>query len=337
MTFLREIFTSRFLHLTIGLVLFYGASQVITRTSRVEKIVDSLRWLAYTDYYARYSKSTKETLEAEFYRKKYEERLRRLTEDLFYFQDRGQLQDFLFRQGFVYEVSGDDEGLSHMLAPILESDSHVEVLSGKVDFDYLILGRKKIETWQEVRDGPWTGVFVSKGREGVYIHRDSLDQILRQYFNLLWAQEAQNPGDFSWPGWPLTYSLSRDLESVCENVFTHRYYRNKRIARDYFIEEGFDSFLPTLLAMADRMAADGETDFSSGTRYQRAYLTGLYREPTYTMFALLGDQATRHNPWTARLHQEFDRRLDLKRPDRISLGDISTAAREIFEKLEYSQ
>ncbi len=337
MRFVSSIVKSRFLHLTIGLFLLYGLSMGVTHTTPFDRILDSLAWRAHVDYFARETTSPEEDLEAEFLREKYEERLASLTQNRFDYQELEQLQDFLFRRGFVYEVWEDDEGFSYLLAPILENGSHVVEVPEKVDFDYYVLGDKKIAPWQEYRNGNWPVFFVSEGEQGVYLHRDSIEQILEQYFNFLWAMDAQDPRDFRWQEWPLTYSLYRDLDTICEDVFTDRLYRSKRVARAYFIEEGFDLFLPTMLAMAARMVADGTSDLSSTYRYERAYLTGLYLEPNYTMLSMLGYQSEGPNPPTRRLWREFNRRLDLRSPDSITLNEISRVAQDIMMKLEYSQ
>ncbi len=337
MRFVRSIVTSRFSHLTIGLLLLYGLSLAVTHTSRFEKILDSLMWRAYADYFARDAKSPEGDLEAEFLRQKYEERLVSLTQNLFDYRELGQLQDFLFDRGFAYEVWEKDGGVSYLLAPILESGSHVDEVPEKVDFDYYVLGDKKIASWKEYRSGLWPSVLVSEGEQGVYIHRDSIEHILQQYFNFLWAMDARGPGDFRWPEWPLTYSLHRDLEGVCESFFTDRHYRSKRLARAYFVEEGFHIFMPTMLAMAARMVADRASDFSSTYRYERAYLTGLYLEPNYTMLAMLGSPLEGYDSPTRRLWREFSNRLDLRNPDSITRDEISRVAQQILVKLEYSE
>ncbi len=89
--------------------------------------------------------------------------------------------------------------------------------------------------------------------------------------------------------------------------------------------------------MAARMAADGTSDLSSTYRYERAYLTGLCLEPNYTMLSMLGYQSEGSNPPTRRLWREFNRRLDLRSPDSITLNEISRVAQDIMMKLEYSQ
>ncbi len=309
----------------------------VTHTTPLDRILDSLMWRAYVDYFARDTTSPEEDLEAEFLKEKYEERLATLTRNRLDYQELGQLQSFLFHRGFAYEVWEEDGGFSHLLAPILENGSHVEEVPEKVNFDYYVLGDKKIAPWQEYRNKNWPIFFVSEGEQGVYLHRDSIEQILDQYFNFLWAMNAKHPGDFRWEEWPLTYSLYLDLDGVCEDVFIYRHYRSKRVARAYFIEEGFDLFLPTMLAMAGRMVADRTSDFSSTYRYQRAYLTGLYLEPNYTMLSLLGCSSEGSNCPTRRLWREFNRRLDLRSPDSITLDEISRVAQDIMMKLEYSQ
>jgi len=332
MKLVRKIAVSRYTHLCMGLILIYGLSLAVTYTSRFEKILDSLRWYAYADYFARDSCSTTEALVCEFYKERYKERLSSLTAGLFDYQDHKQLQAFLLVKGFVYEVWQENDGGSYLLAPILERGEHIAAVPEKVAFDYYILGSKKIAPWPEHRFGHRAGAFVSAGEEGVYIHRDNLDHVLRTYFDILWDSEVRLARDFEWNS--LTCSLHRDLRSVCEDVLTYRHYRSKTAARDYFVEEGFNVFMPTMLAMGARMVVDRNSQLSSAYRYQRAYLTGLYLEPNYTMVSLLGYQSAEHNQPAIELWKEFNRRLNMAYPDGITLDQISEAAREIFERLE---
>ena len=320
------------MHLCMGLIVIYGLSLAVTYTSRFEKILNSLQWYAYADYFARDSCSTTEALACEFYKERYEKRLSSLTAELFDYQDYKQLQAFLLVKGFVYEVWQENDGVSYLLAPVLDRGDHIAASPEKVAFDYYILGTKKIAPYSEHRFGHRAGAFVSAGEERVYIHRDSLDHILRTYFDILWDSGVRRARDFEWNS--LTCSLHRDLRSVCEDVLTYRHYRSKVVARDYFVEEGFNVFMPTMLAMAARMTADRNSRLSSAYRYQRAYLTGLYLEPNYTMVSLLGYQSTEHNEPASELWKEFTRRLNMACPDGITLNQISEAAREIFEKLE---
>jgi hypothetical protein len=333
---LKTIFASRYVHLTLGLFVLYGVASALTHTDRSEKIVDCLMWRAYADYLARDSESSIEALEHQFFKERYEERVEALTRDVSDGQDASGIQTYLLRSGLVYEVWPETEGTSYLLAPIIERGYYKREIPERVAFYYCILGDKRIMPWQEHKDGLEARAFVTVLDRDVYIHMDSLDYILERYFNLLWASDARHPEDLRSSEWDLTSSLSRDLQSVCEDVFIYRHYRNRKIAREYFVEEGFTVFLPMMLVMAARMVADRNAPFSPEYRYQRAYLTGLYLEPSYTMLSLLDYPSKETNPAAAELWNQFSWRLYICNPNEITLDRISETARQIFEELEDS-
>lgn len=332
---LRKIAVSKYVHLSAGLLVLYGLSLAVTYTTPSEKILDYLLRYCYADYSARSSKASRKTMEWEYYRERYEERLSILTRDLFDYRDRNQLQAYLSPEELVYDVWQEKDGPSYLLAPLVAKGHYRGEVPEKVAFDYCILGDKWIVPWQKYKAGQAAMIFVSAVNNNTYIHKDSLDYIVRDYFEALWASDARDPPDFCWDGWDLTYSLSRDLQDICENVFIYGHYRSEEFAQEYFVEEGFNVFLPTMLAMAARMVVDVNSPFSVEDKYQRVYLTGLYLEPNYTLLSLLEEQSA-HNPSAKKLYEEFGKRLDMKNLDRITLDEISEVAGEIFEELEDS-
>jgi hypothetical protein len=92
--FLKRIFSSRYAHLFIGLLVLYGVSWLITYTSHFEKIMDTLKKYCYADYEVRTSLFQRDILEADFYREKYKERLSSLTRGLFDYRDKKEVQAF---------------------------------------------------------------------------------------------------------------------------------------------------------------------------------------------------------------------------------------------------
>ena len=336
---LRRIVASRYAHLCMGLLVLYGLSWSITYTSRFEKILNNLRWYCTADYAVRSSESPTSNLKEEFARDKFKERLSSLTAGLFDYSDKYALQAYFLSGGFVYDVWQEDEGASHLLAEVIGRGHHDAEMPERVSFEYFILSDKKVAPFREYQLGPWARVFVSAGEVGIYIHRDAIDFILHEYFESLWMSEPQSSEDFYWG--PLTYSLYRDLHPLCEEAFVRQLYgSNKKLARKYFVEQGLEVFLPTMLAMATRMAADQRSPFSPAYRYQRAYLAGLSLEPNYTMMTLLElyswERYSQHNPWARELSNKFHKKLGMTYPDKVTLDHISWAAGEILEELDDS-
>lgn len=332
---LRTIVASRYVHLCIGLFALYGVSWSITHTSHFEKVMDTLKWYCYADYQARISLNSKEVQEAEFYREKYRERLISLAEGFFDYQDKKETQNFFLSKGFLYDAWIEKNRHSYILARVIEKGYHKAEIPEEVTFDYFILGDKKIVTFPEYKEGYWAMDFVSAGEKGIYIHRDSLEPLLRWYFESLWIIKPREPNHFYNDA--LTYSLYRDLQGACEDIFIKRLYTTKQIAQDYFIKEGFNKFLPTLLAMGARMAADQDSNFPPDHQYLRTWLTGLSLNPNHTMlYVLKTNKPDSRNPQVRKGWEDLHQRLNITYPDQITLEQISKAAQEILDGLENS-
>jgi len=338
---LKKIIPSKHAHLCFGLFAFYGISLLITHTSHFEKIVYGLKGYCYSDYKVRNSLFSEERMEAEFYREKYKERLSSLAEGFFDYRDKKEVQAFFMSKGLLYDEWREKSRNSYLLAQVIEKGRRKAVVPKEVIFDYLILGDKKIVPSFEYKEGQWARVFVSAGERATYIHKDSIDYLLSWYFDSLWESDTRSPKGFyiEWKGLknPLTYSLYRDLREICEDIFEKRLYRNKKKAKQYFMEEGFKVFLPTMLAMGARMAADQDSNFQSDYQYLRACLTGLSLNPNYTMAYLLkGSSSNSYNPLVRKGWEEFRQRLDITDSDEITLDQISKVSQEIFEKVKNS-
>ncbi len=333
MRLLRKILSTKRSHLCLGLLVLYGLTHAVAHTSRFERIVHNLKRYCHLDYWITESKSSGERVEGELYRAKYEEQLSGVTRGLFDYREKNEIQAYFLQRGFLYDVWESEEGRSYLLAPIIAKGHHsVEGLG--VTFEYYVLGDKKIIPWAQYKTEHRASVLASAGDRGVYIFRDSLDYLLRRYFNALWALGARSPEDFRWDEWYLTYSLCRDLEQPLEDVFTYRHYRDKQLARDYFVEQSFQVFLPTLLTMGAKVVAEHNNSLSAERRYERAYLTGLYIEPNRTMVTLLWYLSGEDNPSATKLWEAFRNRLDIDHPNRITLDQISEAAAEILKEFE---
>lgn len=328
---LKAIVASRHAHLCVALFVLYGISSAATYTTRYEKILDSFKWYCISDYSVRASMFSDELLEADFYREKFKKRLDFLTAGLFDYRDRSQVKKFFLSKGLLYEEWQEGAWRSYLLAEVVSKGSHKAEIPEEVNFNYTILGKKKIMPFSEFKYGSDAGPFVSPGEGMFYIHRDSLDHILREYFNNLWDSEVRDARDFHWD--ELTYFLYRDVQTICEDIFIKRLYLNKEYAKKYFVEEGLKLYLPTMLVMAARMVADQNSKLKPSEKYQRALLTGLGIEPNHAMLYLICN-----NPSLWKLRNELNRRLDFghypNHPDQISLDQISRAAREIFERME---
>ena len=332
---LRTIVASRYAHLFIGLLALYGLSWTITHTSHFEKVMDSLMWYCYADYEVRKPLFPEEVWKVEFYREKYKERLSSLAEGFFDYRDKKEVQDFFMSKGFLYDVWGEKNHNSYILARVIEKGYQKTEFPENVAFDYFILGDKKIVPFPEYENGPWARGFVSAGEKGIYVHRDSLEPLLRWYFESLWITEPRAPEHFY--NDPLTYSLYRDLQGVCEDIFIKKLYMTKQHAQDLFTKEGFNVFLPTLLAMGARMAADQDSNFPPDYQYLRACLTGLSLNPNHTMFYMLKTSIPdSNNPRVTKGWKDLRQQLDITYLDQITLEQISKVAQEILERMEES-
>ena len=333
--FLKQVFSSRFAHLFMGLLVLYGVSSLITYTSHFEKVVDTLERYCYAEYEVRTSLFQGDILEANFYKEKYQERLSSLTEGLLDYRDKKEVRAFFMSKGLLYDVWLERNRHSCLLVQVIEKGNHKAEVPEEVAFDYFILGNKKIVPYHEYEKGESARVFASTGEKSIYIYRDSLEPLLSWYFESLWITQPRESRHFYEDS--LTYSLYRDLQGVCEDIFVKRLYLSKQKAKDYFIEEGFKAFLPTMLAMGGRMVADQDSNFSSDYQYLRACLTGLSLNPNHTMFYLLKTSSPNsYNPLVRKGWEDLRRRLDVTYPDEITLDQISKAAQDILKRLEDS-
>jgi hypothetical protein len=338
---LSKIIPSKHAHLCFGLFALYGISLLITQTSHFEKIVDGLKGYCYSDYKVRNSLLSEERMEGEFYREKYEERLSSLADGFFDYRDKKGVQAFFMSKGLLYDEWQEKNQNSYLLAQVIEKGRRKAEVPEEVIFDYLILGKKKIIPFSEYDEGREGRVFVSAGERVAYIHRDSIDYHLRWYFDSLWESDTRTPRGFytEWKGRkdPLTYFLYRDLQEICEYIFQKRPYGNKKEAKQYFVEEGMKIYLPTMLTMGARMAADQDSNFQSAHRYLRACLTGLSLNPNHTMFYILKTSSLNsYNPLVRKGWEELRQRVDVTFPDEITLDKISKVSQEIFEKVKNS-
>jgi hypothetical protein len=332
---LSKIIPSKHAHLCFGLFALYGISLLITHTSHFEKIVDGLKGYCYSDYKVRNSLFSEERMEGEFYREKYEERLSSLAEGFFDYRDKKEVQAFFMSKGLLYDEWQEKNQNSYLLAQVIEKGRRKAEIPEEVVFHYFILGKKKIIPFSEYNEGREGRVFVSAGEKEVYIHKDSLEPLLLWYFESLWVSKPKEPNHFY--NGTLTYSLYRDLQDICNHIFIKRFYLNKQNAQGYFVEEAFKVFLPTMLAMGARMAADQDSNFQSDHQYLRACLTGLSLNPNHTMFYILKTSSLNsYNPLVRKGWKELRQRVDVTFPDEITLDKISKVSQEIFEKVKNS-
>jgi hypothetical protein len=337
--FLKRLISSKYIHLCLGATLLYGISWAVTQPTLEEKILDSLRKYCIADYWVRESIFSEERMEGEFYRERYRERLESLTAGLFDYRDRTQIQAFFLPRGFLYEAWEEGGNRSYLLAEIVGRGRREKEFPERVAFDYLILGKKRVKPFMEFKHGNQAGRLVSAGDEMIYLHRDRIDSLLWWYFDSLWETEPQKPDHYYrvWKGEkdPLTYFLYQDLRGVCEDVFVKRLWGKKRGARDYFVEQGFNLFLPSLLAMAARMAGDKGLRLHPEERYLRSLLSGLSEYPTYTLFYIMSQSRPYSNkPSVKKIWKETNSRLNLSSPERISLVQISQVSRELLQRME---
>jgi hypothetical protein len=338
---IKTVLSSKRVHLCLGLLALYGISWAVTHTTRLEKIVDTFKNYSEYDHKARVSKEPYKTEEYKFLREKYKDRLISLSEGLFDYQDRKQTQAFFLSHDFLYEVSEGSSGNSYLLARVIEKGHHEAEVPERVSFDYYVLGEKEIVPFEEYRDGKNRRNFVSAGDEAIYIHEDSLKEVIGRYFESLWSQwdrdslsdkEIRERSEFYWDD--LSHCLSRDLQGVIDVAITMRIYERKGIIRDHFIEEGFKVFLPAMLAMGARLTADQELSLSSGHRYQRALLTGFSLKPNFTMVYLCKDDSLFS---VKKVWKELNGKLHMDDLEKIDLYKISRVAQEVLEKLKDSE
>lgn len=331
----KQIIFSRYTHLFFGLLALYGISSIITYTTPFDKIMENLKRYCYTGYGMKMPLFSQHIREIEYYREKYKEQLDALTNGVFNDDKKDEAQAYFMTKGFLYDAWEENENRSYLLAKIIEKGVHEGEIPEEVRFDYLILGEKKIVPFSEYVKGPGTGAFVSAGEKAIYLYKDSLEPLLRWYFESLWVTEPKE--SFHFFGDPLTYSLYRDLQGICEDIFIKRHYMNKRGAEETFVKEGFRVFLPTLLSMGARMAVDRNSDFPSDYQYLRACLTGLSLNPNHTMFYLLKtERLYTFSPMARKGWKAFSQRLDLTSLDKITLEQISEMSQSIFNSLEDS-
>lgn len=338
---LRSICGSRYAHLCLGLIALYAFSSIVTYTSHLEKVTDILKKYCYSDYMVRTSLFSRDIMEAEYFKEKYRERLSSLGKGYFDYRNKKEIQNFFIKKGLLYDVWEEKKRVSYLLAPILDKGEHRVEIPEKVIFNYFILGDKKIVPFFEYIDGRSGRRFVSVGEKVVYIHRDSIDYLLRWYFDSLWQSDTRTVKGFynEWKGIkdPLTYFLYRDLKEICEDIFWRRIYRNKGEAKAYFIREGFKVFLPTMFVMGGRMIADQDFNFRSDYKYLRACLTGLHLAPNFTMFYLLKKESLdSFDPLVKRGWKTFGQELSFNDPEEITLDKISKISGQIFEKIKNS-
>ena len=270
-----------------------------------------------------------------YYREKYKERLDTLTKGAFNHDRKDEAQAYFMNNEFLYDSWRENENRSYLLAKIVEKGVFKREIPEEVRFDYLILGEKKIVPFPEYGNGPGARTFVSAGEKAIYLYKDSLEPILRWYFESLWITQPRESYQFY--GDALSYSLYRDLQGTCEATFIKRHHMNKRIAEETFVEEGFKIFLPTMLSMGARMASDRNNKFPSDYQYLRACLTGLSLDPNHTMFYLLKTgRLYTYSPMARRGWKIFLQRLDPTYPDQITLQKISEMSQDILNNLKVS-
>jgi hypothetical protein len=331
----KQMIPSRYAHLFLGLIILFGISSIITYTTPFDKITESLKRYCYADYQIRLNLFPQNMRELKYYREKYRERLDNLSNGMFHDDKKNEAQAYFMNKGFLYDIWQEDENRSYLLAKIVERGVHQGELPDEVRFDYLILGGKKVVPFSEYLEGLGEQPFVSAGGKAIYLHRDSLESILRWYFESLWI--TQPTESYHFYDDPYSYSLYRDLQGICEDIFIKHHYMDKRRAQQTFVEEGFNVFLPTLLSMGARMEAERNNNFPSDYQYLRACLSGLSLNPNHTMFCILKtEKGYTFSPMAEKGWEAFSQNLDLTYPDQITLEQISEVSQEIFESLENS-
>jgi hypothetical protein len=316
-------------------MILYGTSSLITHTTPFDKIEENLKRYCYVDYEMTMDQFPQNIRELKYYRERCKEKLNALTTGLFDYEKKDEAQAYFMKNGFLYDSWRENEYHSYLLAKIIEKGVHKSELPDEVSFDYFILGEKKIVPFSEYAKGLGAQAFVSAGERAIYLYKDSLEPVLLWYFESLWVTKPKESYHFY--GDPLSYSLYRDLQGICEEIFMKRQYVDKQRAQETFLEEGFKVFLPALLGMGARMAADRNNNFPSDYQYLRACLTGLSLNPNHTMFYLLkiGSMLT-FSPTAIKGWKTFSKSLDLTYPDQITLEQISEMSQDILKSLEDS-
>lgn len=335
--FLKQLTVSKYTHLCLGALMLYGVAYLVTSPTIEERILHSLRNYCITHYWLRDVRFPRER--AEFLHERYRERLEALTQGLFDYKDRDQVQAFLLPRGFLYEVWQEGREPSYLLSEIVGRGRYETEFPERISFDYLILGRKWVKPFGEFQRGTQAKRFLSEGGEKIYIHRDRLDSLLRWYFESLWETEPKKPESYymEWKGQkdPLTFFLYQDLKGICEDIFVKRLFSQKRSARDYFMEEGFNLFLPTLLSAGLVMRRDKGLPLHPEHKYLKAILSGLSLKPTFTLFFLLSEQRPlSYKPSIQKMWEEVKTRLTFSSPETLHLERISQISGELLRKME---
>ncbi|MFB3886243.1 MAG: hypothetical protein ACE144_13540 [Thermodesulfobacteriota bacterium] len=327
--------SSKYAHLLLGLLALYAISSFITYTTPFDKITENLKRYCYTNYAMQIPFFSHNSREIEFYREKFRERLDTLTRGMFHYEKVDEAQDYFMTKGYLYDSWEENGNRSHLLAKILEKGAHESQNPEGGRFEYLLLGEKKIVPFSEYEKFSGPGAFVSMGEKWIYLYKDSLEPLLRWYFESLWTTEPKEPHHFY--GDALTYSLYRDLQEICQDIFIKRHYMNKRNAEETFLEEGFRVFIPTLLSMGARMAADRNNNFPSDYQYLRACLAGLSLNPNHTMFYIMkAERLHIFSPKAKKGWIAFSKRLDPTVLDNITLEQISEMSQSVLNSLEDS-
>jgi len=329
----KEIITSRYAHLFLGLLVLYGIYSIVTHTTSFDKITENLKRYCYADYEMKMPRNPLNIREIKYYREKFKERVDALTKGAFDHDRKDEAQSYFMNYEFLYDSCRENGNPSYLLARIVEKGVTKREIPEEVRFDYFILGEKTIVPFPEYEKGPGARTFVSPGENAIYLYRDSLEPILRWYFESLWITQPKQSYQFY--GDALSYSLYRDLQGTCEAMFLKEHPKNRRSAEESFVEEGFKTFLPTMLSMGARMAADRKSKFPSDYQYLRACLTGLSLDPNHTMFYLLktGTLYT-YTPMARKGWNLFLQRLDPTYPDQITLQKISETSQDILNRLK---
>ena len=333
MNLIKNMFSSKYLHLCLALLMLYGVTWYITYTTEFEKIRNRFRFYCYYDYETRTSQTSMMKLKTEFTRDQFAEQLRSFTVALFDYHNADQVQAYFSSRGFHYDVSQVSEGNSYLLAPIINSGQYEAQIPEPIAFPYVILGKEEIVPFSVYQDGPLAAVLVSEKNGTVYLYTETLDSLLRWCFDVLWKLEPQTPEDFDVDR--ETHYLYLDLPDVCREIFIERQFYDKETSREYFLEKALQSYLPTMLAMGARMVADKETPFSVRYKYERAYLTGLAVYPQYTLFNFLTTYGL-CNPLTRSLGVEVHKQLSVMGLREVNGEIISLTAQKILAERQDS-
>ena len=330
---IKKIFNSRYVHLSLAILTLYGITWYITYTTEFEKVRDRLRRYCYADYELRSSKTSLTKLKMEFMRDQFAEQLGSFSAGLFDYRNEEQVQIYFSTRDYFYDSDTTEEGSSYVLAPIIKSGQHEINIPETIAFQYAILGKEDILPFSVYDEGAWASVFVTEKKGTVYIYTGTLDALLRFWFAVLWRLQPQSEKDFEIED--VTHFLYLDLPAVCREVFIERHFDDETIAREYFLEKAFESLMPTLFAMAARMAVDRETTFSKRYKYERAYLTGLAMRPHYTLFNFLASYGL-CNTLTRSLAVEVRRQLRMTFVPTFNETVISEIAQKILAERQDS-